>query len=102
MNTYIPIILIIVIAVLIFKSMSKPDPAAEQCAKDIIQLLKKNQGASAEEIAKVLKAHNRTVEDAEKVTVIVKTRLVQAHIRKEDHNDVMLRVRQAKQLLATP
>lgn len=99
MNTLVPIIFVIIIAVLIFKSLGKTEPAAEQCAKEIIQLLRNKQDASAEDIAQVLKAHERTQEDADNVTVIVKTRLSQAHIRKEQHKDVMLRVRKAKHLL---
>ncbi len=99
MNMLVPIILVIVIAVLIFKSLGKTDPAAEQCAKEIIQLLRNKREASAEDIAQVLEAHERTQEDANKVSLIVKTRLSQAHIQKEKHKEVMLRVRKAKRLL---
>lgn len=99
MNTLIPIVIVIVIAVLIFKSFGKSDPAAEQCAKEIIQLLRDNQNASAQEVSDIMKKHGRTAQNADQVTLVVKTRLTQAHIRKEDHNDVMLRVRQAKAFL---
>lgn len=99
MNTLIPVVILIVIAVLIFKSLGKSDPAAEQCAKEIIQMLRDNQNAGVQDMAEIMKKHGRTTQDADQVTLIVKTRLTQAHIRKEDHSDVMLRVRQAKAFL---
>ncbi|UZE96917.1 hypothetical protein [Alkalimarinus alittae] len=43
-------------------------------------------------------AHSRTKSDIEKVTPLIKAKLTQAHIRKEDQPDVMQRVRQAKTL----
>ena len=97
-----PFLLVIIIAVFIFlvvRSLNKKDGDAESCAKEVTQALRQNPETSPEDIAAILRKHNRTSDDAGKVTVLVKSRLSQAHIRKEEQQDVMLRVRKAKEFI---
>ncbi|TNC80385.1 MAG: hypothetical protein C9356_14095 [Oleiphilus sp.] len=84
---------------LIIRNLAHKDPAAESCAKAVVQCLKQKPHASAQEIAEVFRTHNRTGQDIGKVTRLLKSRLVQAGIRKEDQLDVMQAVQQAKTML---
>lgn len=99
MNPMLFIVILIVVAFIIFKGFGKSDPSAQACAKEIIQLLKHNPDAEAEEITTIFKAHQRTRQDSGKVTVIVKAHLSQTGILKEEHNNVMTKVRRAKEML---
>lgn len=85
---------------LIIRNLANRDLAAETCAKAVVQCLKQNPHASAQEIAEVFRAHNRTGQDIGKVTRLLKSRLVQAHVRKEDQPEIMQRIKQAKTLLS--
>ncbi len=111
----IALIGIVVITLLILGS-SRNDPEAEQCAKEIISLLKSEPDASANAIAELLRKHNfgqrpsnpdqpssdthsAKARDAGKVTRIVKSKLHQVDSRKEAQQELMRRIRAAKQLL---
>jgi len=98
-NSIALIILLAVVILLIFRKSGNQDSSAQDCAREVIDLLKAKPDASAQEIATILKAHGRNSASAGQVTRLVKTRLTQARIRKNDQQDVMLRVRQAKQML---
>ena len=99
MNTPLIVIAVIAIAALIIYSTQHRDPAAEACAKDLIELLRSNKEASPQAIAEIYRAHNRSTTDVGKVSKLIKSRLVQAGFRQEEHEEVMQRVRAAKQLL---
>lgn len=99
MNSFFLLGLAAVVIFLIVRSLSNKDAPAEACARELIQLLRHNQEASVQDIVKVFQSHHRTKTDIGKVTRLIKPRLRQAHILKEDQPDIMQRVRLAKNFL---
>lgn len=89
----------VIIAILIFNSLRQQNPEAEACAKDIIALIKQNKAASASDVAEILKTHRRTERDASEVLKLIRPKLIQAGIRKEDHNEFMHELSKAKRYL---
>ncbi len=85
-----------VIAYLVINSAKNRNPYAEACAKDVIQLLKKRQDASPDEIAAIFKQHEVPKEHLDNVTTLVKARLHQINISKDKHALLMLEIRKAK------
>lgn len=95
----IAIVAALVIGLLIFNSMRNADPEAQACAQDIVALLKQNRDAKAADYADVLKRHGRNASNAGEVLKLIKPKLIQAGIRKEDQLDVLTEIRKAKQYL---
>lgn len=96
------VLILAVIATVIFITMrrSKPsDTGAKSCAQEVINLLRKRPDANAEEIVEIYKKHQRTHDDINNVTVLIKPKLVQTGIKKDKHALVMLEIRRAKELL---
>lgn len=96
MQTIILAAAVAVVIWLIIRSLSRRDLPAEECAKEVIQLLKQNQQADAEDISRIFQVHQRTKQDIGKVTRLINSRLTQARIRKDDKTDVMQKIRKAK------
>ena len=94
------LIAIVAIAILVLNNIRKRDPEAEACAQAILSRLKQKKSTSAAEFAEILKQHGRNAEDAGKVLKLIRPRLVQAGIRKDERNDVMYELGKAKLYLS--
>ena len=86
------------IAYAIFNNTRNIDPKNKACANEFIDLLRNNPHSKAAEMTLILQEHQRTIEQASKVSAMVKASLHKARISKENQTEVMLEVRKAVQL----
>lgn len=99
MDSLILIAAIIFVIFLLMRKGKAQSGQEEICAVAIAELLKNKPDASVVTISEILKSHGFDQKTAGQVTRMVRPRLVRARIRREDMDEAMERVRQAKHLL---